>query len=232
MTDASEKQGTALDPHQVRAYLRENPGFLSENSDLLSSMAAPERPAGEGIADFQKYMVERLRREGEELKAQQGEIIANARANMNTLNRVHSAILFLLDARSFEDFINAMTTDLAVLLDVDAAILAVESNELSLPQIAQHGVRVVPQGTCDAWLGNRPTRLNGNIAGDPQIFGPVADLVQSQVMVRLDIDPRMPQAMLVLGSRNPEIFDPSQGSELAQFMGRVIERQLRHWLQI
>ena len=232
MSDAPEKANPDLDPHQVRAYLRAHPEFLSENSDLLTGMAAPERPSGEGIADFQKFLVDRLRREGEELKAQQGEIIANARANMNTLNRVHSAILFLLDAQSFEEFINAMTTDLAVLLDVDAAVLAVESNELSLPQISQHGVRVVAQGTVDAWLGKRATRLDASVAGDEQLFGPAANLVQSQVLVRLDIDPRMPDAMLALGSRNPEMFDPSQGSELAQFLGRVIERQLRLWVQV
>ncbi|MEO0394279.1 MAG: DUF484 family protein, partial [Pseudomonadota bacterium] len=142
----------------------------------------------------------------------------------------NSRIFFLCCWRNFT--INAMTTDLAVLLDVDAAVLAVESNELSLPQISQHGVRVVAQGTCDAWLQNKAARLDGSIAGDPQLFGPAADLVQSQVLVRLDIDPRMPDAMLVLGSRNPEMFDPGQGSELAQFLGRVIERQLRIWLDV
>ncbi|MEO0393016.1 MAG: DUF484 family protein, partial [Pseudomonadota bacterium] len=108
MSDASKTAAHGapdLDPQQVRAYLRANPEFLAENSDLLTAMAAPERSGDEGIADFQKFLVDRLRREGEELKAQQGDLIANARANMNTLNRVHSAILFLLDARDFEQFI-------------------------------------------------------------------------------------------------------------------------------
>jgi len=227
LTDASD-----LSVHEVRAYLRANPDFLKDNPDILNIMSAPVRDAGQGVADFQRFMVDRLRREGEVLKAQQGDLIANARANMNTQARVHSAILFLLDANSFEQFINAVTTDLAVMLDMDAVILAVETNELTLPGINQHGVRVVPQGTVDSWMNNVSVRLDSNVIGDDLLFGPAASLVQSQALIRLDIDPRMPTGLLVLGSRSPEMFDPGQGTELAQFLGRVVERQLRLWLEV
>ncbi len=236
---AETRDAASLSEHEVRAYLRANPEFLKDNPDMLNVLAVPARDvgaeAGVGacIADFQRFMVERLRREGEALKAQQGDLIANARANMNTQSRVHSAILFLLDAQSFEQFINAITTDLAVMLDMDAVVLAVETNDLSLPGINQHGVRVVSQGTVDSWMNSsQAVRLDSNVIGDDQLFGPAASLVQSQALIRLDIDPRMPTGLLVLGSRNPEMFDPGQGTELAQFLGRVIERQLRLWLEV
>ncbi|MBV6631631.1 MAG: DUF484 family protein [Alphaproteobacteria bacterium] len=229
---ASDVADQKLSDAQVRAYLRANPDFFQANDDLLSALNLPARPTGEGIADFQKFLVDRLRKEGEELKAEQGDLIANARANMNTQNRVHSAILFLLDARNFEQFITTITTDLAVLLDVDTVVLAVESTDLTLPGVNQPGIRVVPNGTVDLWLGAKTVRLDSGVSGDPTLLGPASDLVQSQAMIRLDVDPRMPVGMLILGSRTPEMFDPGQGTELAQFLGRVVERQLRHWLQV
>lgn len=229
---ASDVAEQKLSDAQVRAYLRANPDFFQANDDLLSALNLPARPTGEGIADFQKFLVERLRKEGEELKAEQGDLIANARANMNTQNRVHSAVLFLLDARNFEQFITTMTNDLAVLLDVDTVVLAVESADITLPGVNQPGIRIVPTGTADLWLGAKTVRLDTGISGDPTLLGPAADLVQSQAIIRLDVDPRMPVGMLILGSRAPEMFDPGQGTELAQFLGRVVERQLRHWLQV
>jgi len=219
-----------LSAAQVRAYLRAHPDFLAENSDLLAVMDAPEREAGQGISDFQKFLVKRLRADAEALRAQQNDLISNARANMNTQGRIHSAILFLLDARSFDEFINAITTDLALLLDIDAAVLVVESHDLTIPGIEQNGVRVVAKGTVEQWMGERNVRLDGFAGGDKQLFGPASTLVQSQALIRLDVDPSMPDALLALGSRNPEMFEPGQGTELAQFLGRVVERLLFNWL--
>ena len=226
-------QQTKLTAAQVRAYLRAHPDFFAEHSDLVALPTPPDRAgaSGDGIADFQKFLVKRLRDEGEQLRSQQSELIANARANMNTQNRIHSVVLFLLEARSFDDFITALTSDLPILLDCDAASLVVESNDLAIPGIEQSGVRVVSSGTVASWLNDRTVRLEGFTHGDAGLFGPAASLVQSQALIRLDAGPGLPACLLALGSRNPELFETGQGTELAQFLGRVIERLLRFWLQ-
>ncbi len=45
----------------VIAYLREHPDFLERHPDALQLLAAPRRGNGDGVLDFQHFMLERLR---------------------------------------------------------------------------------------------------------------------------------------------------------------------------
>src|SRR3546814_11276304 len=90
------------------------------SSDVCSSdLNPPPSTRPDGIVDLQSFMAERLRSEVERLKGQQRAIISATRANHNSQNRVHAAILFLLDAENFEQLIQTITTDLALLLELD-----------------------------------------------------------------------------------------------------------------
>lgn len=221
-----------ISAEQVRDFLKKNPDFLSKHSDLLTDMVPPKHNQGEGVLDFQRFMLERIKGDAEHLRAMQRDLIANARANMNTQGRVHSAVLFLLDARSFDQLISTITEDLAVLLDVDAVCLIVESAGTVVPGMQQGGVRVIQRGSVDLWLGGRDAILIGDHPGDPDLFGPAASLVRSQALTRLDIGPGAPAGMLVFGSRDPEFFHAGQATELLIFLGRVVERLLAAWLDI
>jgi uncharacterized protein YigA (DUF484 family) len=64
------------------------------------------------------------------------------------------------------------------------------------------------------------------------IYGPAASLVRSDALARLDFGPTSPAAMLALGSREPDKFQPSQGTELLQFLAGVLGRSVRSWLDL
>src|SRR3546814_393327 len=115
---------------EVAAWLVEHPDFLNQHPELLARMNPPPSTRPDGIVDLQSFMAERLRSEVERLKGQQRAIISATRANHNSQNRVHAAILSLLDAENFEQLIQTITTDLAVLLDLDVVCLLVASNEI------------------------------------------------------------------------------------------------------
>ena len=187
---------------------------------------------GNGVADFQYFMVERLRGELGRLKDQQLKLISTTRANINNQNRIHAAVLFLLDARTFEQLIQTITTDLAVLLDLDVAALVVEANGAERPHVHTTGVRVVELGTVDGWLGKRDVMLYSDLNGDPAIFGGGAGLVRSQALIRIQVSEDTPAGLLAFGSRDPEMFHSGQGTELVCFLARVIERSIRAWLDL
>lgn len=222
----------ALSAEDVCAYLRSHPDFLVHNADLVHHLTPPSVDRGRGVVDLQAFMVERLRNEVRRLKDQQRELIGTSRANLNSQNRIHAAVLFLLDAQSFEQLIQTITTDLAVLLDLDVACLIVESNGQDIPHVQTSGVRVVEPGTVDRWLGTADVVLNADIQGSPDIYGPGAGLVRSEALIRLQVSSETPEGMLAFGSREPDTFHTGQGTELVGFLARVVERVIRGWLEL
>ena len=227
-----QKDTSPINEKDVAQYLRDNPDFLTKNPELCDYLQTPKSTLGKGIADFQHYMVERLRADKDAALKTQNEIVAIARANMNNLARIHAATLVLLEARNFGEFIENITMDLASILDVDIAALIVESNGKDIPHVHQSGVRVVPQGTINKWMGTKEALLEGHIRGIEEIWGGGAGLVASQALLRVDISMDTPPAILAFGSRNPDMFDPTQGTELISYLARVVERCFRSWLQL
>ena len=78
---------------------------------------------GERVVDMQHFLLERQRAEITRLKTQHRILIATTRANLTSQSRIHGAVLALLAAASFEQLIQIVTTDLAVLLDADVVTL-------------------------------------------------------------------------------------------------------------
>lgn len=229
-TDADAPRLTA---DQVVAFLRQNPNFLRDNPSLLEDLLPPERQQGDRIVDMQMFMVERLRRELARLRAEQDDLVTNSRDNLSTQDRIHRAVLSFLTAESFEHLIDIITTELAMLLGVDLISLCVESNGESAVQTLVHGVHIVPPGSVDQWIGaGRSHILRDDVQGDPVIFGPGAGLVRSDALMRLHISRNAPPGLIAFGTRHPGYFDPAQGTDLLNFMVKVLEHCVRAWLDI
>ena len=222
-------------PESVTAYLRRHPAFLSEfltrhGAGVDAGDSPIRRP--DGVIDLQAARVERLRGEVDGLRRQQRAIVSASRANLNSQHRVQTAVLFLLDARSFEQLIQTIGTDLAVLLDIDVACLIVEADSANGGRSQIAGVRVVGSGQVDARLGRANVALTADTVGDPALFGEGAGLVRSQALLRLAVSDSTPPALLALGSREPDGFEPGMRTDLLVFLGRVLERCIRSWLDL
>ncbi len=214
-------------------FLNDNPSFLQDNPDVLDALIPPKkRPVKGGVADFQSYMIERLKADKDEVINSTREIVENARSNMNNQQRIHKAVLRLLEAQTFDEFIHCITMDLSPLLDVDISVLVVESDEKNIPHIHQNGIRIIPQGTVDKWMSGKNILLQDNISGIEAIYGGGATLVCSQILLRVDISMGTPPAILAFGSRNPNMFHDGQATDQILFLARVIERCFRSWLTL
>ena len=222
---------------QVVRFLRENPDFLERYPQLLSVIRAPERQfedadeAGGEVVDLQGAMLSRMRSELAQREEQSSELIDASRANLQSQNRVHAAVIAILSARSLDHMIEILTIDLAGLLNVDAVALCLEGGMVT-PTSAQ-GVRVVPVGTIDKILDvSRTVSLRENVEGDRRIYGEAAGLVRSEAMLRLSVREDAPCALLAMGSREPDRFHTGQGSELLTFLARILEHSIRTWFDL
>lgn len=230
--NARSSDSTApLDPAAVLDFLRANPSVVAENFETLTAINAEQQERQEGVVDFQQAMIGRLREQVAQTEDMARVLIDTSRDNLSNMSRIHDCVLSLLDAHSFEDLIHSATVDLAVMLDIDVAVLCVESNDsFGLPLRA---LRLMPQGSVDASLGPKQRiLLQKDVSADPAIFNEAAPLVASQALVRLTISPEAPPAMLAFGSRVPGHFHGGQSTELLQFLAHVLEKLIRVWLDL
>ena len=231
----TQESGDPKDDNRMRErvahFLRDNPDFLPRNPDLLHMMVPPDRHFGDGVSDIQTAMIGQLRSEIARLHAGQEEIILTSRANLRTQGRVHECVIALLAAKSFVHAMQIVTTDFAVMLDLDIVTLCVEADESSPSPLRTSGLRMLAAGGVAATMSeNKRVRLHSDIPADTEIFGGGAPLVRSAAFIRLDISDYTPPALIALGARRPGKFHTGQGTELLNFLGRVVEQNIRLWL--
>lgn len=231
MSQTMTDEKPVLTDDDILEWLKANPKFLSRNPDAAEFLVPPRRVNNDRkVADFQSYMIQRLKDDREDVIQSARDIVETSRANMNNQTRIHHSILMLLDATTFDDFIHTITMDLAAMLDVDIISLVVEFDDPVLPQIDLTGVRVVGPGTLDLLTKAQRIVLESGIAGLDELYGGGAGLVKSQCLMRLHIAEGAPDVLLAFGSRNPVMFQPGMGTEQISFLGGVIERCFRAWL--
>ena len=244
-TDATEgSAGTAKAPaaadaalpevtaERVEAWLRANPDFLAQNSALLTALTPPARAMGRNVVDLQHMMLRRLQESVAALEAQRHSLIAGGRAQRASQSRAHKCVLALMSATSLQQLVHAVTTDLAVLWDVDVATLCVEADG-AMRDKPPAGVRVLRAGTVDGLFGNgRKVLLRDNVRASREIFGPGSRLVRSEALMRLKVSRATPPGLLALGSRRPDKFQPGQPTELLSFVARMLEHNIRAWLSL
>ncbi|HUB96245.1 MAG TPA: DUF484 family protein [Stellaceae bacterium] len=217
----------------VAAYLRQHPNFLVEHSELFEVLTPPALRRGDKVVDMQHFMLERQRAEIGRLKAQQRSLIATTRANLASQSRIHNAVLALLAAHSFEQLIQIVTTDLAVLLDADVITIGVEQIGKERRRLSHQGVQILEAGTVDRILGlDHEVALLDEVAGDPKLFGSGAGLVRSAAIVRLSVSAAAPPGLLCIGNRRPGKFHTGQGTELLGFLARTLGITIAAWLDL
>jgi hypothetical protein len=221
-----------MDDTSVAKYLKENPDFLTTHPEVLEHLKLPNAQRAAGVVDFQQALLERLKADKSKAQSIQRELIENVRANMNNQSRIHTAILVLLEAETFEEFIEVMTQDFPVLLDIDTVNLIIESTSREIPFVNQTGLRFARAGTVEKWLGKGDALLQSNINGHEDIFGAGAGLVKSHALVRLEISKNTPAGIIAFGSRDPEAFTPNQAVDQIGFLAQVVERCFRLWLDV
>ncbi len=215
-----------LSDKAVADYLLDHPDFLVNHGELLRVLTPPSKVSGENVVDMQSFMIDRLR-------ADNGRLISTTRGNLSGQARIHDAVLAMLGATSFEELVHIASTDLAVLLDLDAVVLGVESAAVDAAGKHPGGVCVLAPGAVERLIGEgRDVRLNSSDEGGEAVFGAATGLVCSQAMIRLNFSDNTPPGLLALGSRDCDKFQNGQGTELLVFLARVLEHCVRAWLDL
>jgi uncharacterized protein YigA (DUF484 family) len=205
----------------VKEILSQHPHLLAEDAELN----ALARAACGNVVDLQAASIKRVERRARMIADTHRKLRAVARANLAVQAQIHACVLSLLDSatpRALDDLLDRF---LAGRIGLDRAALLVEA-EVPPGLMA---IRRAPAGFVDAELGRTRAEALGRVThGKVEIYGEGATDLRSQALLRLDIAGR--PGLFALGSRDAHTFAESQGTELVNFLARVIERRMGAWI--
>jgi uncharacterized protein YigA (DUF484 family) len=202
----------------VKEYLTEHPDFIQKNPELLSLLMPPVIEGAENVVDFQAFMLKNLQQQMLILKDDQGSIIDASRKNLSTQNRIHQAILALLEADGLEHLLHIVKQDWADNLLVDCVSICFDNKE-GYSFLKSENIRVIYDNSVKDYFGDAVfSILRGAANVSEEIFGPATPLIQSEALIRIPASEFSPEGILAFGSRDPDHFYPGQGTELLTFM--------------
>lgn len=222
----------------VRNTIIATPEVILEDQTLMDALIlANEQAMGENIVDLRGIAMERLTSRLDRLEDTHRSVIAAAYDNLAGTNQVNRAVLRLLDATKFNDFLHDLSHDVADILRVDAVRLVLETEESADESDDVAAVLAVrSKGFVDAYvtrgrdIPSRQVTLRQTGADGEPLYRDKAPYIRSEACLRLDFgDGRLP-GMLLFGSEDPHLFTPQQGTDLMTFFAGVFERTMRQWL--
>lgn len=216
---------TEITEQAVIDYLAAHPEFFRTHADVLSDMEAPDRWSedADGIVDMQRFLLDRRSSEIDQLRDCAQEVIETSRTNMSVQTRSHAAVLAALSANDFPHLTHILTDDWPFLLDVDVVSLGFEPPVRPDAQFISNELQQFPTGTADAYIGaDKDIVLIREMNDDGSIFGSGAGLVRSAALARIRPSLHSPIGIIAFGSRGA-VFHPGQGTELINFLIRVVE---------
>lgn len=220
MPTTRKKSTKAPDEKTVLSFLSGNPDFLLRHQEIFAHLVTPARQLGDGVSDFQRFMVDRLKSQVQELRDTQQALIAAGHANDMSLNRIHGAALRLVEADNLETLGAIITDELPALCGVDSAVIGLERES------GTDTIVTLDPGQVEGWLGPADTMLRAHTTGMPELFGDTGGTLRSIALMRLEPDADT-LGVLAFGSRDPEWFTPDQGTDLVSFLTGLITRQIR-----
>jgi len=212
----------------VIAYLRRNPRVLLNNPDLLGALAPDTRfETDTVVVDMQRFVVDRLRSQVDDMKAASERLVNTTRSNMSLVERTMECALALLYARDYNELAQILHDDLPVHLGVDAISIGFETD--SLPIEASHIVKTLPHGLVDQIVGPESSRIRPDTEGEVALYGSAAGLVRSDALVALPEGEGLPLGVFAVGCRSANHFENGQGTELIAFLAHVTRYAVGRW---
>lgn len=224
----------------LREEIISRPDMILDDRDLMQALiAANERSMGGNIVDLRGIAMERLEARLDRLEDTHRSVIAAAYENLAGTNQIHRAVLRMLDPVEFEPFLRDLAGEVAQILRVDAVRLVLESGQNDRDTAVRRlgdVLSMAEPGFIEDYVSEgraaalRPVTLRQLSEGDSRIYGEKASWMRSEACLRLDFGPGRLPGLLALGSEDPHMFTPQQGTDLLAFFAGVFERAMRRWL--
>jgi uncharacterized protein len=182
---------------------------------------------GASIIDFDAAAKLRLEGKVRRLTMERDALVQTMRTNHASTAQIHGAVLALVDARDLGMLDQRLAGHVRQSLGADVLRVLVEG--LQAPDNTR-AILGAPKGLVLRVMDGHSERLGPCQPYTADIFGQEAEGLCSEMLLRIQVRGR--EGLFALGSRDRLTYRPDQGTDLAAFLARVVERLVAAWAPI
>jgi uncharacterized protein YigA (DUF484 family) len=221
----TQARPSLLNANEVVSYLRQHPDFFQEHLDLLELMHIPH-PSGNAVSLITKQL-EIVRSKHHELEKQLTGLIAIARENDTSFNRLHQLTLTLLDASTLEQVVINLNAALADFFSTD--FIAIRFIQPPMAGSVLSDLFIAPDDSrlhcfIKELADGQPFCGKATDAQTHFLFAERASEVKSCAIIPM-IYPRL-NAILAIGSREATGFHADMGSIFLTQISEIVATRL------
>jgi uncharacterized protein len=218
---------SALNEKDVAAWLRANPDFLLRYPELLETLEL-QHSSGSAVSLIERQ-VEILRGRSQRLEDRLGNLLEAARDNEKRATSVHRLARSLIRAPTLASAILGLQSSMREDFGIDEVFVGVVGPLLKHTNI-EGLVRIEMDGAIARAFDNffRTKLIECGPLAEAQaklLFPKSAELPQSAAIVPLEKEKNL--GMLVLGSKDPQRFQPRQGRLFLEMTAELVAAAIR-----
>lgn len=241
----TQSGAAALDDDErdfVRSLILADPGLVLDDDRIVRVLIGAQPQRARNVVDLRDRLVERMEERLQKLMRTNRSVIAAAYENVATADRMHRAVLALIEAEDAGAFLRRLVRDLPTMTGIEEARLCIEADVDAiraaddLASGLDGRVLIVPEGMIGHYMhaeaghaedGAPPPIVLRRCTEEREIvFGHVSPS-RSEALLPLDMGDA--RGLLALGAADPELFSPDQGTDLLTFVAGAVQRLLiRH----
>jgi uncharacterized protein YigA (DUF484 family) len=219
----SEKQND-VSAEQVEQYLRSNPGFFVDHSELLADISLPHA-SGNAISLVERQ-VSVLRENNMDMRHRLSALLDNARVNDKLYEKTKRVTLAMLEGQDLGDIIDALrySFDNEFKIPYTAVILYGDSDVVPACE-----ARVVEMTEAREHIGNlikSNKATSGLIQAEEKAFLFGADSEKIGSVATAPLIHSSAFGLLALGHEDPEYYRSSMGTLFLSYIAEVLNRLL------
>ena len=214
-----------LSDDDIAEYLQRNPEFFDRHSALLMDLKVVHDPGGAAISLVERQ-VTLLRQRSSELERQLKDLVAVAKLNDALVGRIHLLSIQLMGATDSAERVEMLETCLREDFRAERAAVVLFAPPRDETPTGEGFLKIVDRG--DAGLKPfasflKSARPRCGLIRDRQkafLFAENAGEISSAALVPLG--PRAEHGFLVIGSRDPDYFNPAKGMDFLSRLGELV----------
>ena len=222
----------------IKDFLINNPDFIMDDMDILNSLLSSiPKQTGKNIIDLRGVFSERLEEKYSALEKTHKSVVAAAHDNINTMKSINRAVLKILEVKKLSDLLKILDADIKSIFKLSNIFLCFDSIEALSESWPDHRcLLLMNEGDCCRYIDLQPGQIPAKnvllrkVRSRENFVYKGTDPILSEAVISLILSDSKEVCLLVMGSANPEYFNPNQASDLLSFFAGVLERHLNNFL--
>jgi uncharacterized protein YigA (DUF484 family) len=221
---------TALTDDQVTDYLRRRPDFFEDKPHLLADMSLPHQVTGKTVSLVERQ-VSILRERNMDMRHRLNQLLDNARTNDILFEKTKRLVLNLLDARQFDDCLDALFYSFQNDFEIHySQLLLINSLNYTFETPANLQAKVISKTDAEEKLSpitHNRRAICGQLEQEEKefIFSENASDIGSTAITCLIYENQL-IGLLAIANRDPQHYRSSMNTLFLNFVADVLGRLL------